>query len=179
MSDQPPWEPHDTPPGVPGPPEPATGTGPTPAPGPPGPAPGPGPGSYTVPAPIVGGPVPGPQPGFVFQIADIGVTNDTIVTPSGNAPLAGSVWVGLDYTRTVDKIPTWAIVMAIVFAVFCLLGLLFLLVKENAITGYVEIRVQQGQFWHISHVPVNSRASVDHLMMQIAQAQAFASRQGQ
>ncbi len=162
MSDQQPWEPHDLPPEVPGQPQPAPGQDPALLPG-------------SAPVP----PVPVAHPGFVFQIGDIGVTNDTIVTPSGNAPLAGSVWVGLDYTRTVDKIPTWAIVMAIVFAVFCLLGLLFLLVKENATTGYVEIRVQQGQFWHVSHVPVNSRESVDYLMMQIAQAQAFASRQGQ
>jgi hypothetical protein len=114
----------------------------------------------------------------VFQIGDIGVTNDTIVTPIGQAPVAGSVWVGYDYTRSAQKIPTWAIVMAIIFAAFCLFGLLFLLVKEEVASGYVEVQVQQGQFVHVTHIPVRSRAQVDHLMMQVGQVQAFASRQG-
>jgi hypothetical protein len=115
----------------------------------------------------------------VFQIGDIGVTNDTIVTPIGQAPVAGSVWVGYDYTRSTQKIPVWAIVMAVIFAVFCLLSLLFLLVKEEETSGYVEVQVQQGQFVHVTHIPVRSRFEVDNLMMQIGQVQAFASRQGQ
>ena len=68
--------------------------------------------------------------------------------------------------------------MAVIFAMACFLGLLFLLVKEEATTGYVEVRVQQGQFVHVTHIPVSSRANVDYVMVQVGQVQAFASRQG-
>src|SRR5262245_23021640 len=68
---------------------------------------------------------------FAVTIGDIGVTRNWVVTPNGNAPVAGSRWIVLDQSRTERKIPTWAIVLAIVFAVLCLIGLLFLLVKED------------------------------------------------
>ena len=116
-------------------------------------------------------------PGFVFQLGDIGVTNDTVVTTSGNVALVGTSWFARDYSRTEDKIPTWAIVLAVVFAVFCLLGLLFLLVKEKTTTGYIEVQVQSGQFRHVTHIPVWTQAQVDYWMMQVGQVQAFAHRQ--
>lgn len=134
-------------------------------------------------------PRPGPQPGghgfqsygsqgYVFQVGDIGITNDSIVTYNGTAPLAGSSWMALDHSRTEDKIPTWAIVLAVLFFILCFLGLLFLLVKEKRISGYVEVRVQSGNFWHVTQIPVSAEGHVDYLLGQVSQIQAFAYRQG-
>jgi hypothetical protein len=90
----------------------------------------------------------------------------------------GSSWHGIDYSRTEQRIPVWAIVLAVVFAGACLLGLLFLLIKEDVTTGHVEVRVQSGSFWHISPVPVRSRAQVTQTMAYVAQIQAYALHQG-
>ena len=61
---------------------------------------------------------------------------------------------------TSQAIPTWAIVCAIVFFVFCFLGLLFLLAKEDKTSGYVQVTVHGPGFLHTSTVPVASLAQV-------------------
>ena len=43
-------------------------------------------------------------------------------------------------SRTEEKIPAHAIVLAVIFFIFCLLGLLFLLMKEKTTTGFVRSR---------------------------------------
>ena len=125
--------------------------------------------------PYVPGPA-APVAGYIFQIGDVGVTTDTIVTYHGTAPLAGSSWFALDRSRAEDKLPTWAIVLAVVFAVFCLLGLLFLLVREREVSGHVEVRVQSGTFWHVMQLPVTADGQVDYYLAQVGQIQAYAQQ---
>jgi Protein of unknown function (DUF2510) len=112
---------------------------------------------------------------FAVTIGDIGVTRTWVVTPNGNAPVAGSRWIVLDHSRTEKKIPTWAIVLAIVFALFCLIGLLFLLVKEEQTTGYVEVTVMSGSLTHVTQVPVRSAAEVAQVRQRVHQAQTLAA----
>lgn len=95
---------------------------------------------FNLPAQQGGGGVP------VLSLGDITVMNDSIVTPSGTLPLKGAVWTATDMSRTEEKIPTVGIVLAIVFALFCLIGLLFLLMKEKRTTGFVQITVTSGGF---------------------------------
>ena len=116
--------------------------------------------------------------GYVLVIGDIGVTSDTIVTPNGNAALAGSQWILSDRTVSTRVIPTWAIVMAIVFSFFFLLGLLFLLVKETRITGYVEVSVRSGQLWHMTQLPARSANDVPTYRWLVGQAQSMATAAG-
>ena len=99
----------------------------------------------------------GPEP-FILTIGDIGVTRHWVVTPNGTAPLAGSQWIARDLTRTESRIPPWAIVLAIIFAFFCLIGLLFLLVKEAYTTGYFEVSVNSGSLYHVTQLPVSHPA---------------------
>jgi len=113
---------------------------------------------------------------YLLTIGDIGVTSDTIVTPNGTAPLAGSQWIATDMTRTESKIPTWAIVMAIVFAIFCLLGLFFLLVKERVTTGYVDVGVRSGDLYHRTQIPVSNEYQVSQTRALVAQAQSLAAQ---
>lgn len=99
----------------------------------------------------------------LIQIGDITVSEHWLVTPNGTAPLAGSQWTVRDLSHTTRHTPTWAIVLAIIGFFFFLLGLLFLLVKEDRVEGYVEVSVRSGNLWHVTQLP---RAT-------IAGAQAF------
>ena len=113
---------------------------------------------------------------FLVTIGDIGVTTDYVVTPNGNAPLAGSQWIATDMSRTDSKIPSWAIICAIAFAIFCLIGLLFLLVKERTTTGYVEVSVHSGDLFHKTQIPVSDLMQVQQIRQLVGQAQTLAAR---
>jgi hypothetical protein len=113
---------------------------------------------------------------FILTIGDIGVTPDVVVTPNGNGPLAGSQWIAMDMSRTERKIPSWAIVLAIIFALLCLIGLLFLLVKEDRTTGYVEVSVRSGSLYHRTQIPVSSQTQIMQIRQLVGQAQTLASQ---
>lgn len=119
---------------------------------------------------------PAPASPFLLTIGDIGITPDWVVTPNGSAPLGGSQWIVMDMSRTESRIPGWAVVMAIIFAIFCLVGLLFLLVKETTTTGYVEVSVQSGDLYHRTQLPVFNAESVAQIRQLVGQAQTFAAR---
>jgi hypothetical protein len=123
------------------------------------------------PAPIAAGPA-----GYLLTIGDIGVTPASIVTPNGTGPLAGSQWIAMDMSRTESKIPTWAIVLAIIFAFACLLGLFFLLVKEERTTGYGEVAVRSGELYHRTQLPVWNQSTVHQVRQLVAQAQTLAAQ---
>jgi hypothetical protein len=127
-----------------------------------------------------GGLVPAPQQPepFVVNVGDIHVSPHWVVTPSGTAPLAGAQWFFLDQSRTERKIPTWAVVLAIVFAFACLLGLLFLLVKEDVTVGWVQVSVRAGDLTHVTHVAVASRSDIGRVGELVQQAQALTAKAG-
>ncbi len=131
------------------------------------------PGGYQQPAQMAS--APGVQPAQMFQpnndalmsgeqilvtIGDISVTSTTVYTPSGSRPLSELSWTFTDMSVTSQAIPTWAIVCAIVFFVFCFLGLLFLLAKEDKTQGSVQVTVHGPGFVHTSTIPVSSIAQV-------------------
>ncbi|MGH9277113.1 MAG: hypothetical protein ACRD12_03250 [Acidimicrobiales bacterium] len=120
---------------------------------------------------------PGPEP-FILTIGDIGVSRHWVVTPNGTAALPGSQWIARDMSRTETKIPTWAIVMAIIFAFFCLIGLFFLLAKETVTTGYVEVSVNSGSLYHVTQLPVSHPADVQQIRGLVNQAQSLAVSTG-
>jgi hypothetical protein len=114
--------------------------------------------------------------GFVLTIGDIGITPSVVVTPNGNAPLAGSQWIAMDMSRTETRIPSWAIVLAVIFAFACLLGLLFLLVREQTTTGYIEVSVRSGDLYHRTQIPVFDQAQIMHARQLVNQAQTLAAQ---
>ncbi|MFI7103997.1 hypothetical protein ACIBK8_32190 [Streptomyces sp. NPDC050161] len=132
---------------------------------PPGTPPQPG-GAFPVPQPQMGG-------GMTMSIGDIAVTGDTIMTPSGPMPLKGAIWTATDMSRTEEKIPAHAVVLAIVFFLFCLLGLLFLLMKERITTGFVQVTVNSGGRHHSTMVPVQSREQVMFVLNQVNHARSL------
>jgi hypothetical protein len=84
----------------------------------------------------------------LVQLGDIQVTQFHVITPGGAYPLDRTTWVVTDHTTYTESIPTYAIVLAIVFALACLLGLLFLLIKERKPQGFVLVSVQGPGFSH-------------------------------
>lgn len=108
----------------------------------------------------------------LVTIGDITVTADGIVTPAGKLPLKGAVWTVTDMSRTEEKIPTHAIVLAVVFLVFCFLGLLFLLMKERTTAGHVQVTVNSGEKFHSTMIPVHDPMAVHHITQQVNYARS-------
>lgn len=108
----------------------------------------------------------------LVSFGDITVTADGIITPAGKMPLSGATWTVTDMSRTEEKIPTHAIVLAVVFFVFCFLGLLFLLMKERTTTGHVQVTVNSGGKFHSTMIPVHDPMAVQHIMQQVNYARS-------
>jgi hypothetical protein len=96
----------------------------------------------------------------LVTIGDISVEQHRIVTPAGVMPTRGTNWSAMDMSRTEERIPGYAIVLAIVLALFCLIGLLFLLVKVRRTVGFVQVTVQHGARMHNTHVPAVSPSHI-------------------
>lgn len=112
---------------------------------------------------------------IVLTIGDIGVTRHWVATPNGSAPLMDSQWIARDATREEMRIPPYAIVLAIVFALACLLGLLFLLIKEKRTVGYVEVTVTSGSLRYMTQVPANGPGDVARIRQLVGEAQSMAA----
>ncbi len=120
-------------------------------------------------------PAPGQPEQFVLSIGDIGISPSWVATPNGTAPLRDSQWTVQDRTFTQQATPTWAIVMAVLGFVFCLLGLLFLLAKESQTTGYVEVTVRSANVFHVVQIPAHTPQAIAHTRQLVYQAQSMAA----
>src|SRR2546421_12092538 len=112
----------------------------------------------------------------IAQIGEIQVTSTTVRTPAGQFPLKGSHWTVTDQWTAEQKIPTWAIVMAIV-GFFCLtiFSLLFLLAKETIYHGVVLVQVNSGPYHYVSRVQVNNQMYVQHVYQQVNYVRSLAA----
>jgi len=92
--------------------------------------------------------------GVLGVIGEISYDTQWVNVPGRSFPVAGSIWTVRDVSRTERFMPSWAVVCAIVFFLFCFLGLLFLAVKETRYSGYVEVEVRNGKDYHVTQIPV-------------------------
>jgi hypothetical protein len=95
---------------------------------------------------------PGGEP-ILVNIGDIGVTQTSVVLPQGRYPLRGTMWTVQDSTVVTEGIPPVAIILTIVFVWFCLIGLLFLLMKEKKYSGFVSVTVTGDGLYHTVQFP--------------------------
>ena len=105
-------------------------------------------------------PAPVSPVGVLVTVGDISCTANEVITPNGRAPLAGTVWGVQNNTTTTESIPAYAIVLAVIFFLVCLLGLLFLLIKERRTTGWVTVSVQGRGMYHATQIPVSTPLQV-------------------
>lgn len=99
-------------------------------------------------------------PDVLVTIGDIACTQTELLTPNGVYPLAHTNWIVTNNTTTREKIPTYAIVLAIVFTLLCLVGLLFLLVKERTIEGTIQVSVQSPEVFYATQILITDPQEV-------------------
>ncbi|MFD6415096.1 hypothetical protein [Streptomyces sp. NPDC060194] len=138
----------------------------------PAPAYGPPAGGYGYPQ-DAGYPVPAAGGAPQVAIGDISVVGDQILTPSGPMPLRGAVWNAVDMSRTEEKMPAVAIVLAVLFFFVCFLGLLFLLMKEKTTTGYIQVTVTSAGRTHQTMIPATGPDSFAWVMAQVNYARTL------
>lgn len=118
------------------------------------------------------GPTPD-QP--LTSIGDIGVSQTSIFLPTGRHPVRGSAWMVTDMSRTEEKIATAGIVLAVLFVWVCLLGLLFLLMKDKRTTGFIQVTVQGEGFHHATMIPATSPETFGQVNGQVNWARSIAA----
>jgi hypothetical protein len=110
----------------------------------------------------------------LVQIGDISVDRHWVYTPAGWAPTGQVTWAVHDLTRRDRVIPTYAIILAVVTSVMtCFLGLLFLLIREERPTGWLQITVQGADLVHTTQVPVNHQDMVVDLYARVDYARSL------
>jgi hypothetical protein len=121
--------------------------------------------------------LPVPAEAVLVQIGEFAVTATTIHTPTGTIPLRGSQWTTQDQWLGEEKIPSWAIALAIVLF-FCVgpFSLLFLLAKESTVRGGVHVSVTNGGRQASTYVPIASHQQVQHLHQQVNYVRSLAAR---
>jgi len=107
----------------------------------------------------------------LVQIGDISADQHWVQTPSGSVPTAQVTWTVQDMTRREQGIPTYAIVLAVVFFLFCFL--LFLLVKEDRTTGWLQVTVQGPGFVHATQVMADNQATVADIHARVGYARSL------
>lgn len=111
---------------------------------------------------------------ILVTIGDIQVTATQVHTPRGSFPLSRTQFTFQDNTYIRSYIPTWAIVLAILGALFFLLGLLFLLVRETETKGFVTASVIGPGFTHSTQLPVGSQQQLHDVASRVQHANNIA-----
>ena len=97
---------------------------------------------------------------IVVGVGDIGVSTRWVHVQDGLYPLRDTRWTVDDQVTEVTEIPPYAIVLAVIFFMVFLLGLLFLLIKVRTVEGVVEVSVEGDGYHHVTHEPVASYVGV-------------------
>jgi len=111
----------------------------------------------------------------LVSIGDIAVTRTHVILPQGKFPLRGATFTVQDSTQVDSGIPAWAIVLTIIFVWFCLLGLLFLLVKEQRYNGFISVAVTGPGFYHVVQFPPGPQTG-GWVSQQVNHARAIAAQ---
>jgi hypothetical protein len=114
----------------------------------------------------------------LVTIGDIACTQTQVITPMGRGSLRGTTWIATRQTTISEKIPTYAIVLAVIFALACLLGLLFLLIKERTLQGFVQVSVQGPGVYYATQVPVGTDAEVNDIESRVNYVRSLVSALG-
>ncbi|HET8618557.1 MAG TPA: hypothetical protein VFM27_06340 [Acidimicrobiales bacterium] len=104
----------------------------------------------------------------VVEVGDIAVSPQWVHLPDGPHPLRDSHWTVSDQVHESTEIPSYAIVLAVIFFVVFLLGLLFLLIKERTVQGVIHVSVEGDGYHHVTQVPVASYVGVSSVHQRVA-----------
>ena len=110
----------------------------------------------------------------MFVLGDMRIGQVWVVTPFGTAPMHGAHFHAQESYLYEQRTPQWAIITGVITAVFCLLGLLFLLCKEPVAQPVVDITVTSGAFRHTTRVRTYDPMTTHQIMTSVARAQQLA-----
>lgn len=123
----------------------------------------------------VSGPIgQSPEP-ILGTIGDISYSPRSVFLPTGPKPIRGSVWTVSDMSHTEEKISTAGIVLAIIFVWFCLIGLLFLLMKDKRTVGFIQVTVQGDGFHHATMLPAQDPQALMRVQAMVNHARSVAA----
>lgn len=108
-------------------------------------------------------------------IGDISISPHWVNTPSGQFPIRGTTWTVADMSREHEAMSPVGVILCILFIWFCLLGLLFLLMKDRRISGYVQVTVQGSGFHHATMIPVVNHGTVWQVNQTVNYARSLAA----
>ena len=74
-----------------------------------------------------------------------------------------------------ERVSPAGVVLCLIFIWFCLLRLLFLLIKERTISGYIQVTVQGNGFHHSTLIPATSPDSVVSVNQMVNYARSLAA----
>ncbi|MGA5543644.1 hypothetical protein ACPCIR_17465 [Mycobacterium sp. NPDC051198] len=110
-------------------------------------------------------------------IGDISVSEYWISTPAGQFPIRGTTWTVTDMSTTEEHFPTAAIVLAILFTLVCLLGLLILfMMKQVRQVGFVQVVVHGDGFGYTTTIPVSHPQDVLAIYDEVEYARELAGQ---
>jgi hypothetical protein len=112
---------------------------------------------------------------WLATIGDIAFSQHWVLTPTGTHPMRGTAWTVTDMSHYQESISTVGVVLCILFVWFCLLGLLFLLVKDRRLVGYTQVTVQGNGFYHSTLIPAGGSQSLMWVTQQVNYARALAA----
>lgn len=113
---------------------------------------------------------------WLATIGDIAVSEYWISTPTGQFPLRGSVWTVTDMSTSEKRLSTGTVILAILSSLVCLLGLLFLLMKDVQQVGFVEVTVEGNGFRYSTMIPVTNPHTVLDINDEVDYARDLASQ---
>jgi len=109
------------------------------------------------------------------KIGDIGISQYWVTTPNGPYPIRGSVWTVTDMTYQQESMSPAGVVLCILFIWVCLLGLLFLLMKDRRTVGYIQVTVSGSGFHYATMVPAFDRRSAGSVHQMVNYARTLAA----
>lgn len=112
---------------------------------------------------------------WLAALGDISFSQHWVATPAGVHPIKGTVWTVTDMSHYSESISTAGVVLCIIFVWFCLLGLLFLLMKERRYTGYIQVTVQGSGFFHSTLLPAAGPQALVSVTQQVNYARTLAA----
>lgn len=113
---------------------------------------------------------------WLAAIGDISISQHWVLTSTGPHPIRGSVWTVTDMSYYQESGPSAAgVILAILFVWACLLGLLFLLMKDSRMMGYIQVTVQGSGFHHSTMIPATGPQSVKWVHQMVNYARALAA----
>lgn len=132
--------------------------------------------------------VPYPSDPVLFTIGDIGVTRAQVIVPAGRFPLRGTVWTTQDSTQVTQGVSTTGVVLTVVsMALLCMcglllwpllifvpFGLLFLLIRDRKVSGFISVTVSGPGLFHAVQLPPGPEVSA-MVAYQVNQARALAA----